>query len=182
MLTGVCTIQFVCVFMRKINPLAGWHGYALFYFVLGFVSLGIHKRHFDKIKSCWLVVFFFLALLCQTLLNIYLLDLSPELRKSLFADELVFGGYRSIFVVIMVLTMVLILGRMQLPNSRIITGIGKNTFGIYVFQDIIYKILCAYTPSIVDYGILFPLLVFLLCYILCLLFNRTKLGYYLIHI
>lgn len=173
---GLCSINFIQLITWQFNPLRGWHGYALFYYIMGYYCLACNKDKIVSTKNIGALFIFFIIL--QSSLN-YAMSQSDKLMQWLRGGDFVFSQYSSLFVICSTLLLVLFFKRIQLPESKIITFIGSNTLGLYLIQDVVIKYL-KYGLHINQYPIIYIFMVFTLCCIIIYIFNRFKVTRFLI--
>lgn len=101
---GLCSINFIQLIAWKFNPLRGWHGYALFYYIMGYFCLAGNK---DKVVSTKIIgTLFILSILLQSSLN-YAMSHSEILMFWFRGGDFVFSQYSSLFVICSTILLVL---------------------------------------------------------------------------
>lgn len=116
------------------NLLTCWQGESLFYAIAG---LGIVSGRFDKINTKLIFVAAILCFLFQLLMYVPLplTDFFTRHTPNTL-DVSVFSMYRSPFVMIQTVCIVLLLSRINVKENRMVSYIGNNTFGIYVMHGL----------------------------------------------
>lgn len=176
-LVALGSVQFIELAFRKIYPFVGWQSYALLYYLLGYLLL-TREKDLNKNRKIILCVVFLCSLILQALVNYCSLGLSDNMRDFLHVENLVFGGYRSIFVVVATCSFALLLKYVRLPHSRIIEQISKCSLGIYVIQDIYFAFFRGFVFFETNVALL-PFVVFVVSFVSCWILSLTKIGNWL---
>ena len=136
-----CTLWGFNKLAWQVNPLTGWHAYALIYYIMGYVVM-TNKRWWQHTPIAALFFAFISSLLLQTLHN--------WLLQHFFGPhDLVFDGYKCLFIVIASQLLVILLARIRLTNHKLIMLIADNTLGIYLthttLQILLHKTVSEFT-------------------------------------
>lgn len=157
----------------NLHPFSLWGSWGLIYYILGFwiIQCGIGLK-FSR-KKIFAMFVMFIAM--QVLFNYLLLDRS--IHSFFETSDLVPGGYQSPFVIFSTLSLVAFLCSKNMKSNKLITYIGKNSLGIYLFQGVVIRLL----NGIFHNCFLFPIIVFVLCCLLVYIFSINKYTDYFIN-
>lgn len=181
----VCVLLFGSVTIieipfRKIYPFSGWHSYSLLYYLLGYgVLAGVLLKRITNISKLMLLVFFCISMIFQHIQNVLILKLSYNVRGIMYLEDLVFSGYRSLFIIGATVFFVVLLKKTVLPKIKFVEIIGKNALGIYVLQDIVISLI-GYYSNIAFVKLYIPVFVLFISTSLCYFLSRNKFTNWLI--
>ena len=126
-------------FFPMINPFGGYF-FAIFYFMAGGVLAKMIKTGQIRFGYKLLVAAF---LLSQTILFLYGISMTRQTGKYY---DVVWNGYDTVMTLLMTVSAFMLLAKYDYQNvyiTRVITFIGKNTFGVYILHIIFLK---AFSP------------------------------------
>lgn len=155
----------------KFNPIKGSMCNASFaYYVMGYVIYC--TALLNKLQKHSLLILF-VTLITLSLYEFFI----PDLVRTYIGYD-----YTSIFGVIFICSFLVYVKSKEayLTKHEIISYIGKNTLGIYLLQGPIYKCLDAYIPSIHFLGIVYPLIVMVLCLMVLEILKSNKITNYIV--
>ena len=161
---AVCclTLYGISSFFSNINPLKGWHSYALAYALCACIILKIDLK---KIVSPLLI--FLVSMGGGIIFNHY------TYGDSIAYTDIIFMGYKSPFIFVGTLSLIKFISILKLKPSKLIEFISLNSLGIYLIHIFMTKFIQAqqYASSmrfLLPFGILGVSC--LVCYIL----NKNK--------
>lgn len=175
---GLCSVNVINRFIWHANPLiGGWHGFALFYYIMGYLCLNTKDSRLSTSKCFALFLIF---ILLQSCVNFAMLKY-PLLMK-VGGGDLVFSQYSSLFVICSTLALIIWFKKIKFPSISIINYIGKNTLGIYLVQDIVvrYYRYGAFNEFMADYPIVCAILTLLTSTTIVYILSKLKFTRFLI--
>lgn len=159
----------------NLHPFSLWGSWALIYYILGFWAV-----HYDialKLpKKRYFGYLFVVFTSMQILYNYLILDKS---KNDFFnTGDLVPDSYQSPFVILSTLSLIVYINSKKMISNRFINYIGNNSLGLYLFQGIVIRILYEYFNG----RFVFPIIVFVACFLLVLVFNSNKYTAYFVNL
>ena len=145
-----------------INPLKGWHSYALAYALCAYIVMKIDLKH--------IIIPFSLFMLSMGGAMIY--------NDFIFGEnvpytDVIFMGYKSPFIFIGTLSLIKLLSMLNLYNLNFLTFISKNSLGIYLVHIFMTKLLqIQHLSSWTRF--LLPLIILVISCIICYILNKNK--------
>lgn len=126
----------------------GWMSYSLAYFVGGYLLM-TNVIDVRKVKSWMLFAIMVIAIFMQTAYNYVMLYPLHGLNNALgLVQDSVFTGYRSPFILVASMALMVIMSRITFKNIAIIRFIGNYSLGVYLVEGIARKMVLTAIPSL----------------------------------
>lgn len=159
------TLSGISHFLGMINPMKGWHSYALAYAIGGVAILNV------KTKSKWIP-------LLVTIVAIGLQCFAND--RGYYTGDMVFSGYKSPFIFIATLSLIKLFSLVELKDNQLISFIARNSLGIYLIHRAFMTTWITQQHISSFFRYTSPILVLLFSCLLCWLFRKFKYTEWLI--
>lgn len=158
------TLTGISRYLGNLNPLSGWHSYALAYAIGGYAITQLNIK-----SKCYPFIVFILSVCVQIALNYFDNDKA----------NMIFMGYKTPFVFLATLSLIKLFSMIEWHRNIIFDFVARNTLGIYLVHRF-FTLYISQQDYTSPYRHLLPIGIMIISCAICWLMNTNKYTKWLI--